>query len=334
MQKQYDYEKLNELCNKISLLEYAEKTCEFQRRGTKYFCSCPKHSDSDPSLCISPDVNLFYCFSCHRNGNLINWMMEFEGLSFNEAVNKIADLTHSDIQDFKDCKSLSFFKTYNRLSMPKKKNMVERTILDIDSDYNQKYSDEIPQEWVDEGISPQELKKYEIRVDDVSNRIVYPVRDDQFNVIGVKGRTRFKDYKELKIIKYSNYYKIGALDYFTGMMQAADYVDSSKEIIIVEGIKSVMKLDQWGYHNVVSAETSTLSEYQIELLIRMQLHDVTIAFDKDVPMSKIAECTKLLKKFTNVYVVYDRCGLLDEKDSPCDKGVEIWKTLYERRVRI
>ena len=323
------------MANQIDLLEYASKTVDFVKKsGTTYYAICPFHKEKTASLAVNTEENFYHCFGCGRSGSIYQWIQGTEGLTFGQAVRKVANITGSDEHDYIESESISFFKLLNRLSMPKKKNMVERTILDIDSDYNQKYSDEIPQEWVDEGISPQELKKYEIRIDDISNRIVYPVRDSQFNVIGVKGRTRFKDYKALKIVKYSNYYKIGALDYFTGMMQASDYVNSSKEIIITEGLKSVMKIDQWGYHNAVSAETSTLSDYQIELLIRMKVHDVTIAFDEDVPMKKISECTKLLKKFTNVYVVYDRWGLLGEKDSPCDKGYEIWKTLYERRIKL
>ena len=171
-------------------------------------------------------------------------------------------------------------------------------------------------------------------VDDRSNRIVYPVYDSDFRLIGIKGRTRFKNYKELKIMKYMNYHKIGILDYFQGMKQAQSSVVDKKEIIIVEGLKSVMKLDQWGYHNVVSAETSTLNEYQIELLIRMKLRNVIIAFDKDVELSKIRECTKLLKRFINVYVVYDRWKFLNDKDSPPDCGRDVWETLYERRIRL
>ena len=118
------------------------------------------------------------------------------------------------------------------------------------------------------------------------------------------------------------------------MMQAVDYVKQSREIIIVEGLKSVMKLDQWGFHNTVSAETSSINEYQIELLIRMQVKNVVIAFDKDVGLPKIKECVKLLKKFTNVYVVYDKWNLLKEKDSPCDQGREVWQTLYDRRMKL
>ena len=95
-----------------------------------------------------------------------------------------------------------------------------------------------------------------------------------------------------------------------------------------------MKIDGWGYHNAVSAETSTLNEYQVELLVKMHIKDIVIAFDKDVNINKIRECAKLLRKFTNCFVMIDKWKMIGEKDSPCDCGKEVWDTLYERRVRI
>ena len=332
--KTYDYDYLNELCDKVSLLEYAERTYDFQKRGSKYFCSCPKHSDSDPSLCISPDVNLFYCFSCGRKGNLINWLMEYEDMEFHDAVEKVAELANVDVDNLIIPESLRFYKQLSKQLNNNKTEKVTRQILDFNKDYEKRFKNEIPQEWIDEGISEASMKKYEIRVDEASNRIVYPVYDSNFNFIGIKGRTRFKNYKELKIMKYINYNKISILDYFTGMKQAFDAINRRNEIIIVEGIKSVMKLDGWGFHNVVSAETSTLNEYQIELLIKKHIKNIVIAFDKDVKLNKITDFCKMLKRFANVEVVIDKWNLLDEKDSPPDKGIDVWKTLYERRVRI
>lgn len=330
----YDYDQLNELCAKIDLLEYAERSYEFRRRGDKYFCSCPKHSDSDPSLCISPDVNLFFCFSCGRKGNLINWLMEFEDLSFYQAVEKVANLTGEDINEYVESETVNFYKQLEKIYSTKQRDSPDRIVLDIDKDYKQRFKNEMPIEWIEEGISAETMKKYEIMVDPVSNRIVYPVYDRDFRLIGIKGRTRFKNFKDLKIMKYMNYTRVGILDYFTGMKQAADYIDETKEVIIVEGLKSVMKLDQWGFHNVVSAETSTLNDYQIELLIRMQVKKVVVAFDKDVPLKKIRECTGLLGRFTNCYAVIDKWKLLKEKDSPPDQGREVWMKLYERKVRL
>lgn len=330
----YSQEALEEMADKVDLLEYASHSVDFVKHsGATYYAVCPFHSEKTASLAVQSDDNFFHCFGCGRSGNIYTWIQLTEHLTFDQAVQKVANITNSDVNDYIESESMSFYKLLNRLNN-KKRTMVERTILNIDTDYNQKYKNEIPQEWLDEGISAETMKKYEIRIDPYSNRIVYPVRDANFQMIGVKGRTRFKDYKELGIMKYMNYNKLKILDYFTGMMQAADSIKETGEIIIVEGLKSVMKLDQWGFHNVVSAETSTLNEYQIELLIKMQVKNVVIAFDKDVKLKKIQDCVKLLKKFTNVYVVYDRWNLLKDKDSPPDEGQNVWWTLYNRRIRI
>ena len=331
----YSQDALNELANKIDLLEYAERSVDFVRHyGSTYFAVCPFHEEDTPSLAVNTEKNLFHCFGCGVGGSIFTWIQLTEHLSFEEAVKKVAELTDSDLNDYVESESLNFYKTLNKINKPHKLVSYDREILDIEKDYRERYVDEPPQEWLDEGISAEVMKKYEIRIDNSSNRIVYPVRDASFQMIGVKGRTRFKNYKALGIMKYMNYVAIKGIDYFTGAMQADEYIKESGEIIIFEGIKSVMKVDQWGFHNAVSAETSKLNENQIELLIKMQVKDVVIAFDKDVQMKKIVECVKLLKKFVNVWVVYDKWNLLEEKDSPPDQGEEVFKYLYENRTKI
>lgn len=330
----YSQDALDEMASKIDLLEYMERTVDFVKHsGNTHFCLCPFHDEDTASLAVNEDDQFWKCFGCGRSGNIYTWIQLTEHLSFLQAVQKVADLTGSDLHEYMESESISFYRQLNRLYKPKKE-IPQREILDIDKDYQQRYKDEPPQEWLDEGISEEELEKYEIRIDPGSNRIVYPVRDADFQMIGVKGRTRFKNYKSLGLMKYTNYVSIKGLDYFTGMMQAAPYVKELDEIIIFEGIKSVMKVDQWGFHNAVSAETSTLNEAQVELLIRMRVKNVVIAFDQDVKLPKIRKCTELLKKFTNVWVVYDKWKLLHEKDSPPDQGETVWRTLYERRQRL
>ena len=331
----YSQEVLEEMASKIDLLEYASRTVDFTKHsGNTHYCLCPFHNEKTPSLAVNTDDNFFYCFSCGKSGNIYKWIQWTEGLSFDQAVQKVAKITKHDIDECLEPETASFYKTLKKISSPKAHKKFVHEVLDIDKDYNSRFADEIPQEWIDEGISAEEMKKYEIRIDKTSNRIVYPVYDADYNLIGIKGRTRFTNYKQLKIMKYMNYNKLGGLDYFQGMKQAEEGIRQTNEIIIFEGIKSVMKADAWGFHNCVSAETSALNEYQTELLIKTQVRDVVIAFDKDVKLQKIKDNVKLLKKFCNVYVVYDKWNLLDEKESPPDKGESIWRTLYERRIRI
>ena len=331
----YSQDALSEMANKIDLLDYMSRTVEFTKHsGNTHFCLCPFHNEKTPSLAVNEDEQFYHCFSCMESGNIYTWIQKTEHLTFDQAVQKVAELTNSEVHEYVESESVNFYKLINKITKPTKESSVDRPILDIEKDYNQKYRDEIPQEWVDEGIPAEEMEKYEIRIDPTSNRIVYPVRDAEFRMIGVKGRTRFKNYKDLGIMKYMNYNSIKTLNYFTGAMQANTYIKESGEIIIFEGLKSVMKVDQWGYHNAVSAETSVLNEYQIELLIKMQVKNVVIAFDKDVGIKKIQECVKMLKKFTNCYAVIDKWRLLKDKESPPDEGREVWETLYERKIRL
>ena len=332
---EYSQEALEEMSQKVDLLEYAEHSVDFVKHsGNTYYAICPFHDEKTASLAVNADENFFHCFGCGRSGNIYKWIQWTEGLSFDEAVQKVANITGSDPCEYMESETVSIFKLLKRLSQPHHKEAVLRQVLDFENDYRKRFKDEIPMEWVDEGINEDELKKYEIMIDPASNRIVYPVYDSQFQMIGIKGRTRFDNYKELGIMKYMNYNRIGLLDYFTGMKQAIQYVKDLNQVIITEGIKSVMKLDSFGYHNVVSAETSSINEYQMELLIRMQIKDIIIAFDKDVPLKKIKDNLGLLKRFANCYVVIDRWNLLEEKDSPPDKGKDIWDTLYERKVKV
>lgn len=328
-----DQEKLNELCSKVDLMEYAEKSIDFERRGSDvYAAHCPRHEDKTPSLMITPSKNLFYCHSCHVGGNIINWLMTFEHLSFNDAVDKTAMLAGIEIDHLKTCESLSYFKQIKRSQVQPIKFATDRQILPWS--YYEQFSNEIPQEWVDEGIPADVLREYEIRVDKKSNRIVYPVYDKDGNFIGVKGRTRFKNYKDLQIKKYLNYQKIQTTDYFMGMKQNRDMILADKSAIVFEGLKSVMHVAAWGYNNCLSSETSDINDAQAAILISMGIRDLTIAFDRDVEMGHIRKTTKLLQKYMNVYAVYDKWGLLQDKDSPCDRGEDVWRILYERRIRL
>ena len=310
---------------------------DFKRNGSNYFTSCPLHSDSDPSLCISPDKNLFYCHSCHVGGGIINWLMTYENLRFSDAVDKIEKITGTELRHLKTCDSMQYFKELKRIAELNIQKPVERVILP--DSYLDRFSHETPQEWVDEGISAEAMDKYGVCIDKESNRICYPLYDNNDNLIGAKGRTRFKDFKELKIAKYNNYTKIQTTDFFVGMKQNREAIKKAGSVYIFEGLKSGLKLCSWGLdNNWLAAETSRLNEAQIKILIEMHIPDVIIAFDRDVKIKEIKKCVGLLKRFCNVYAVRDRYNnnrlLPGDKDSPVDAGEKVWRQLVEEKIRL
>lgn len=332
--EKYDNDALWELCSRIDLFEYASQTMDFEKRGSgSYATNCPLHRDDTPSLFITPQLNQFYCQSCHVGGGILKWLMTFENLTFPEAVKKVSDLAGTDINSLKTCESLAFFKQLKRAAINKLEKPVNREILP--ETYLESFIDEAPQEWLSEGISAATMKKFGIRIDDKANRIIYPVYDANLNLIGVKGRTRFENYKLLRIKKYQNYQKIGTTDYFAGMKENHEEIEQQKSAIIFEGLKSVMKLCDWGWNNALAAETSTLNDSQIIILIKMGLKEVTFALDNDVLIANIRKNTEKLRRYTNVYAVIDRKKRLKEnKMSPCDAGQEVWEQLYKERIKL
>jgi len=335
----YDSEALSEICSTIDLLGYAEKTFDFEKRGSDSFAThCPLHIDKTASLFITPSKNMFHCFSCGVGGNILNWLMIFEDMPFNKAVDKVGELSGTDVKHLKQCSALKVFKEIKRLhdGCFKKENNIVRTILN-ESEF-EKYSVDIPDEWVEEGINSNVMKFFNIRIDEDANRIVYPIYDAELNLIGFKGRTRYKNYKDIKIQKYMNYQKIGTTDFFVGMKEQYSSIINREKVIIFEGIKSVMKAYGWGYDYCLAAETSYLNEEQVKILIRMGIKDITIAFDSDVEMKKIIECTKTLRKFANVHVISDRHyikdRLLGEKEAPVDRGKDVFEKLLSERRKL
>ena len=332
----YDKEQIGELCRNFSLLDYVEQDYDIEKKsGGEYAIHCPKHKDKTASLFINPSKNVWNCQSCHRSGGPLQWLMQIEDMGYHQAVQKLQDVTGMKLQGTQTASSLRFFKSLQSITDKENDETMQREILPDDyMDRFELFPDGEPKVWIDEGISPEMIRKYNIRYDRKSNRIVYPVYDNQDNLIGVKGRTLYENYKVLGITKYINYTKIGKTDYFQGMHENRETIKQTGRAIIFEGIKSVMKADAWGYHNCIAAETSMINDEQAKILIQMGVGSVVIAFDNDVEMREINISASKIKHFINVEVIQDKNGLAGVKSSPVDNGIDIWRKLYEQRQRI
>lgn len=335
MVNKYDPDVLDEINANADLLGYIEENNEVEQRGGQYWMHCDKHVDNTASLCISPEKNAFHCFSCGRGGYMINWLIEYEGMRFDDAVEKASRIANIDTATMCKSETISFLKRMRKTVSTTKETY--RHEIYPKSNYEQ-YSKESITDWISEGISQEVMDIFEIRIDKRSNRIVYPVYDDGGNFINVKGRTRYSQYKALKIPKYINYHDVGVVDYFQGMNVNRGNIKSCGEIIIFESIKSVMLAYGWGFKNCVSAEKHTLTDEQIQIIVKMRV-DVVIAYDSDVDYRSqdVAADINKLRMVTNVYVVEDSEGLLggkDAKNAPVDCGEEIWKELYENKRKV
>lgn len=323
------------IINSVDIVDYIGQYTILQPKNKEgeFIGCCPIHTEDTPSMYVNRNKKKWYCFGCRNGGDIISFVMQKDEIPFADAVKKLCRdyniITHYQPPNY----SRQIFKKVNRSKVETAgTNNTDHVILDKEI-YNE-FPMVIIRQWITEGIPQYVMNEYEIRMDPVKSRIVYPVYDDNGNFINIKGRTIHENYKELNEPKYINYYKVGKMDYFQCFSKNLPHIKSAGEIIIFEGIKSVMKADYYGYKNCVSAETSGLSIEQIKELINIRCN-VVIAFDNDVCFAKIKPVIATLTRFTNVSVVEDRDDLLQgEKMSPVDKGRDVWNMLYSSRRRV
>lgn len=331
----YDDDMLRQINEEADLYAYVSQSLELEQRGEDYFTHCPLHTDKTPSLSFTPAKNSYYCFSCGKAGGMIGYLIDFEGMSFEDAVEKAARLANVDLSKMCQSKTMTFLKKY-RMMKSKQKEVYEHPILPASAIEKFKKC-KIP-EWLNEGIEQEVMDLFGVRFDEYGNRIVYPVYDIEGNLINVKGRTRYENYKKMKIAKYINYYEVGVMDYFQCLEKTLPYIQEKNEVIIFESIKSVMKAYGWGYKNCVSAEKHVLTPEQIDLLIKMRVN-VVLAYDSDIRYTKdeVKRDIDKLRRLTNVYVIDDPQRLLggaETKNAPVDCGLDIWEELYFNKRKV
>lgn len=316
---------------KINMVEYISQFVDLEYNNNEWWGLCPFHSEKTPSFSVNEEKKTFYCHGCKAGGTIIDFVCGIKGISFVQAVNELAE-------QFKISRNrIPSLMRISKKFAPKHIEKKQHTPVEYIENPMNKYEKADIKEWIEEGISQSVMNKYDVRYNTYDNRIVFPIRDNEGNIISVKGRTLDPDFKSKKGFegrKYAYYTSIGTTYFFFGYYENKSDIDQANEIIIFEGEKSVMKLESYGIKNCVASLTDALTDSQVEELIKMPYKNVVIAWDKGVQRSHIKQQVKLLKKYKNVFFLNDTRSLLDDKDSPIDKGIDVFLELYNDKERI
>lgn len=293
----------------------------------------PFKDENTPSFSVKRDPPFFYCFSSGKGGNILNFIQYYFNCSTIEAVQKIKEyagidgeisLPHEKMAATKDCKKFMRKQSTGKTS----KSVV------LADNFMERYSSN-PEKlaaWESEGISKEVLEKFQVRYDEFSNRLVYPIRNLEGKIVNIGGRTLDPKWKEKELRKYCYFYSWGTIDTIYGIPENIDSILEKKEVIIFEGCKSVLLAQSWGIKNCGAILTSHLSRNQMEILARLGCK-VVFALDKEVDVLNDRNIQKL-KSYVNVFRYVDKDNLLEEKDSPVDKGAEIFNQLYKNIERV
>jgi len=319
---------LREIIDSVDIVEYIGQYLELEERNGEFLALCPFHSENTESFTVTPSTQLYCCFGCKAGGNVLTFIQNYHKCDFSKAVRMLKEFANIT-DDYVDLR-LSATKTIKKFKPSKsRKPDVKHKILspDIMIQY-EKELDKL-KIWANEGITYEVMEKYQVRYDPFSNRIVYPIRDLNGNIISIKGRTLDPDFKAKKLRKYTYFEKIGDLDTIFGYYEHLQDILNKKEIVLFEGEKSVMLAESWGITNTAAILTSHLNPFQLPILIKLGVR-VVFALDEEVNITE-DENIKKLSRFVEVEYIKDNDHLLDEKAAPVDHGQDIWERLYEGR---
>jgi hypothetical protein len=204
-----------------------------------------------------------------------------------------------------------------------------------------------PGEWINDGISREAMDRFDIRYSISQNKIVIPHRDVDGRLVGIRGRA-LNDWEIENVGKYmpikleQTWYKHPLSMNLYGIYENKAHIKKNKIAYIFESEKSVMQFESFNMpHCAVAVCGSQFNKYQLNILLKhCAPSEIVICFDKeekegeDVYFNKLYALCKKYIQYANFSFVYDRMGLLSLKDSPTDKGEEVFQKLLEKRVRV
>lgn len=342
-----DRETVQNILDTAEIVDVVSDFVSLKRRGANYIGLCPFHSERTPSFSVSKSKGICKCFSCGKGGSPVNFIMEHEKMSFNEALRYLAKKYNIEIKE----RELS---AEEREEESDRENMFnvnefalkhfEDNLANTDEGRNIGYS-----YFRERGINDAAIKRFRlgysiergnellrqakergynekylidtglvIRRDDgllydrFKGRVMYPVHTISGKVVAFGGRTLRSDKKMAKYVNSPESVIYSKSRELYGLYQAKKSISEKDKCILVEGYMDVISMSQSGIENVVASSGTSLTQGQIRLIHRFT-SNVTLIYDSDAAGIKasLRGIDMLLAEGLNMKVV-----LLPDGDDP------------------
>lgn len=295
----------NEIRSKTDIVDIIGERIPLVARGKNFFGVCPFHDDSNPSMCVSREKQIYTCFSCHATGNVYTFLMNYEHIDFREALKYLGDKVGVNVSSINiKKKSTKFDRLYEAYNFAVKyyQNNLSSTKGKLARSYlsNRGINDEAIKEF-EIGLSLESRddltkllvsKKYELSTlnriglssddhDIYDDRIMFPLYDVSGQVVGFSGRI-YKDVDQNKYLntKETEIFKKGEMLYHYHV--AREECRLKKYVIVMEGFMDVIRASTVGIKNTVALMGTALTNNQFNLIRRLS-NNIILCLDGDGP---------------------------------------------------
>ena len=271
-----------------------------KKSGANFVCVCPFHDDKNPSMSVSPSRGIFHCFSCKAGGDAIKFVMDYEKLSYPEAVEKIAGLQNFTLNYVRGGEPAKENKHILENANAFYRSLLYKTPAAVEYLYSRGITDELIDKFElgfapssdqtlrllqNDQIEPKEALEVGIVKQNENgiyasfiNRITFPIYTHAGRLVGFGGRTISGN-----PAKYVNSPQSAVFDkstLFYGYHLAKREIFTKNQIIITEGYMDVIMLHKAGFNNVVAVLGTALTTKHLPLLKRGEI-SVILCFDGD-----------------------------------------------------
>ncbi|EGQ2315864.1 DNA primase [Campylobacter coli] len=296
-------ESIENLSQRLNIVDIIENYIEVKKQGSSFVCVCPFHADKNPSMHINPTKGFYHCFACKAGGDAFKFVMDYEKLSFADAVEKVASLSNFTLsytkekqENKKELKSIlpslnAYFKDNLKHHKEVLTYLYQRALNDKDiakfelgfagaseDSIRLLQNQKIP---LEDAMSVGALKKDENNEFYASFiwRITFPIYDHKDLLVGFGGRT-LNPNVPAKYVNSPQNILFDKSRIFYAFNIAKENIAKKKEIIVCEGYMDAIAFHKAGFNNAVAVLGTALTEHHLPLIRRYDAK-VILCFDND-----------------------------------------------------
>ena len=349
---------VDEILEKADIVSIVSEYIKLEKAGSSYKGLCPFHNDSNPSFFVSPSKKVAKCMVCGTGGNAITILEKLAKISTKEAIRRLAeryqirydylvDKKHANKKNLYQITNYAqgFYSYYLTNSLPGKAAMDYLAKRDINLDIIKEFKiglapsgkDLLYNTLHDQGYSDVDIFKSGMAIggdyvhDTFINRIMFPITDEENNVIGFSGRIYYESNDSKYFNSFENdLFKKGEVIY--NLFNALDSIRKNKRIIIMEGFMDVIAAYRAGLKECVCLMGTAITNEHIAKLKKYNA-DIIMCLDGDNAgkMATIKALNLLQKNGINAYAVLLKDNL-DPDEYIKTYGSEQFKDIFEKEL--
>ena len=345
-----------EIKSRLAVEDVVGQYIELKRAGRNLKGHSPWGVDKTPSFMVSPEKGIWHDFSAGKGGDIFTFIMEVEGISFREALEKLANQAGVDLTKYRGGdpavarkkararEALNLATKYYQACLVRnksvcnyvfyKRNLDRKTVAEFKVGYSPASGKALTEVLKKRGFNLSELETAGLlnrfKNDFFRDRMMVPFIDTNGDVIGFTARILKKG--EPKYLNTPETLLFDKSKYIFGLFQAKESIRRSGFVVIVEGNMDVISSHQAGVKEAVATSGTAMTERQLKILAGLT-SDIRLAYDGDEAGIKATERAIELAGVLDIdlTVISDYHGAKDP-DELIQKDPKLWQDAVENRI--